>query len=334
MWRRIGRGCGAIRLEISWLPKGSFAYKICPRISGGVVMGGRLGFWRPLLAAMWLMCLAGCGQPIPPPDTATANQMKTQFADGNANLSCKTMGCAGNFGGHRALLQTLYGAQDWPTLAQQVMLLNEDQDLSWFYLAMAAENLGDDDAAQTYYFDSLASGFRCAHPINTCDGFDLPTLTFSRLDHLNEVIEASAEFTQLQAPPVAPKQPVTIGLIDKPGYLAAPAILDGKIPLLLAVDSGSTGVNISVGVAAEMLHAGVLKKTDILGRTTVQMGNGDIVPIIVVRLEKLQVGGIVITNVLASVSDGRAPSLLGQTFLHRFKSWSIDYGAKSLALRP
>jgi predicted aspartyl protease len=314
------------------LPRAGFAFIFAlQQTSGGIVSGG-FGFWRQLLAVAGLLWVAGCAQPVPAPDAATMTRMNAQFAAGDADLNCRTLGCLLSY--DRPGLKSMYDDQDWTDLAQKLLLYKEDENQSWFYLASAAEGLGHYDAAQIYYFDSLLAPLRCEDHINICDGLDLPNLIFARIEHLDQEMAASPEFAQTQALAASPTKPVTVKLVAKQGFLAAPVILNGKIPILMAVDSGSTGVNLSFGVAAVMIHEKILQKSDFLGRATVQMGNGDTVPVLIVRIKKLQVGGVVETNVLASLSPGRAPALLGQSFLQRFKSWSIDYADKTLVLQP
>jgi predicted aspartyl protease len=41
-------------------------------------------------------------------------------------------------------------------------------------------------------------------------------------------------------------------------------------------------------------------------------------------IRSLKVGNTVVQNVRASVASSKGPLLLGQSFLERFKSWSID----------
>ena len=51
------------------------------------------------------------------------------------------------------------------------------------------------------------------------------------------------------------------------------------------------------------------------------------------RIRSLNVGGHTLSNVLGSVAPASASLLLGQSFLSRFKSWSIDNGRHVLVLK-
>jgi predicted aspartyl protease len=50
------------------------------------------------------------------------------------------------------------------------------------------------------------------------------------------------------------------------------------------------------------------------------------------RIRSLKVGDRVLENVLGSVSSMNGSLLLGQSFLGRFKSWSIDNSRHALVL--
>jgi predicted aspartyl protease len=51
------------------------------------------------------------------------------------------------------------------------------------------------------------------------------------------------------------------------------------------------------------------------------------------RIRSLKVGNTTLENVSASVASGKADILLGQSFLGRFKSWSVDNDRHVLILR-
>lgn len=63
------------------------------------------------------------------------------------------------------------------------------------------------------------------------------------------------------------------------------------------------------------------------------LADGMEVPSLRFRIRSMQVGGKIVENVTASVSSTKAPILLGQSFLRRFKSWSIDNDRHMLILK-
>ncbi len=287
-----------------------------------------------LTALLILLCaLCGCAEQnagLPP---AAQAALQTDFANGDAMLSCN-LGCVGNYGFHRQEMKTLYSDGNWNGLATEVLNIGENIDQAWFYLAASAEGLGDDEAAQRYYFISLISRFQCRHGVNVCDGLDLPALTEQRLMALNTKMLASPEFAQLSTPSGPPGAPTEIHLLPGKGLARVPVLLDGKIPLLFAVDSGSSGVTIPEGLAVLMFDQGLLKKQDVVGITNSVLANGATAPVIIFHIASLQVSGLVVKNVIGAIAPGPGELLLGQTFLNRFKSWAIDNSRNVLILQP
>jgi hypothetical protein len=282
-------------------------------------------------AVLGVLFISGCGQQSSIHDGAALSDMKLRFADGDAVMACR-LSCSGNYGYHSRDLKARYEAGDWNGLTDELLTIGYDNDQSWFYLGNAAEGLGYDEAAQHYYFESISSRLRCKGVLNVCDGFDLPALTFQRLNELDAKILASPQFAQLAAPPPPPGRPANIRLVDHHGTLLAPVLLDGKVPLLLAVDSGDSFVTIPPGLAIMLTRTGVLKKADILGLGRVTLGDGSTVPVIGFKIRRLQVGNLVLTDVTGTFSQGPGELLLGQSVLSRFKSWSIDNSDHLLTL--
>jgi len=83
-----------------------------------------------------------------------------------------------------------------------------------------------------------------------------------------------------------------------------------------------------------MFDKGLMKKSDIVGVTHAVMGNGSVAPVIIFHIASLRVGGVVLKNVIGGITPGPGELLLGQTFLNRFKSWSIDNSRQMLVLQP
>jgi hypothetical protein len=290
----------------------------------------RLAGALTITAAM--LAVSGCGQQPNLGGPVDPSIMKARFANGDAIMSCG-LGCSFSYGSHRQDLRGDYDNGNWDGLADRLLTIGYDIDQSWYYLGSAAEGLGYDEAAQHYYFASISSRLRCKGVLNVCDGFDLPALTFQRLNELDAKILASPQFAQLAAPPPPPGRPANIRLVDDHGTLLAPVLLDGKVPLLLAVDSGDSFVTIPPGLAIMLTRTGVLKKADILGLGRVTLGDGSTVPVIGFKIRRLQVGNLVLTDVTGTFSAGPGELLLGQSVLSRFKSWSIDNSQHLLILQ-
>jgi predicted aspartyl protease len=72
------------------------------------------------------------------------------------------------------------------------------------------------------------------------------------------------------------------------------------------------------------MRTGTLKDTDFIGKQSYKLADGSTVPSVTFRIRSLKAGDREIQNVTASVAAVEGSLLLGQTFLSRFKSWSID----------
>jgi predicted aspartyl protease len=102
--------------------------------------------------------------------------------------------------------------------------------------------------------------------------------------------------------------------------------------LNFTVDSGAADVSIPADVVMTLLRTGTLKDSDFLGTQTYVLADGSRVPSQTFRMRMLKVGDRVIENVIGSVADVRGSLLLGQSFLGKFKSWSVDNSRQVLVL--
>jgi len=284
------------------------------------------------LAALALTLSACDQQQLPLNDPQALSFMQNRFKDGDAFLACG-IDCSGTYGSARQGLAAAYQNQDWQELANAILTIGSDNDQAWFYLAAAADGLGYETAAQRYYLLSLTARFHCHGPINVCDGLDLPNLTFARLADVDARIENSPSFAQLAAPPPAPGQAAHIRLTDDHGLLMAPVVVDGTVPFLAAVDSGSGLVTIPFGAAILLFKANKIQKSDILGGATATLANGGIVHAVIFKIHKLQVGNVTATNVTGAITEPSSQFLLGQSFLSHYASWSIDNAGPSLMVQ-
>jgi predicted aspartyl protease len=117
------------------------------------------------------------------------------------------------------------------------------------------------------------------------------------------------------------------------GTYKVPVIINGAIALDFVVDSGAADVAIPADVVLTLIRAGTVSAGDFLGTRTYRLADGSTVPSSTFRIRSLKVGDRIVQNVTASVTDVRGELLLGQSFLGRFKSWSIDNATHSLLLQ-
>jgi aspartyl protease family protein len=120
--------------------------------------------------------------------------------------------------------------------------------------------------------------------------------------------------------------------VSEAGTFKVPVLINGVIELHFTVDSGASDVSIPADVVMTLLRTGTLKESDFLGTKTYVLADGSTVPSPTFRIRTLKVGDRIIENVIGAVADIKGSLLLGQSFLGKFNSWSIDNGRQVLLL--
>jgi hypothetical protein len=127
-------------------------------------------------------------------------------------------------------------------------------------------------------------------------------------------------------------EPYEVPLQRQGGILVVPVLINNQITLDFVLDSGAADVSIPADVFSTLLRTRTVTSADFLGRQTYVLADGTTVPSQVFRIRSLKVGNRVVDNVTASVSSVQGQLLLGQSFLTRFRSWSIDNNRQVLVL--
>lgn len=110
------------------------------------------------------------------------------------------------------------------------------------------------------------------------------------------------------------------------------ATINKTIDAPFIVDSGSSDVTIPADYVDILVKTGSISEDDFLKERLYRLANGTTVHARTFRLKSVAVGGRVLHDVTGSVSIGSGGFLLGQSFLGRFHSWSIDNERKVLIL--
>jgi clan AA aspartic protease (TIGR02281 family) len=116
------------------------------------------------------------------------------------------------------------------------------------------------------------------------------------------------------------------------GTFVVPVFINGAITLNFVVDSGAADVAVPADVVGTLIRAGTIEKSDITGKQKYMLADGSISPTVTFTIRSLKVGDVLIENVKGSVSPAAGSLLLGQSFLQRFKSWSMDNNKHVLVL--
>ena len=115
-----------------------------------------------------------------------------------------------------------------------------------------------------------------------------------------------------------------VSLEPHDGAFVIPVVLNDIMTVKFIVDSGSADVSIPEEVASTLIKLGTLTGADLLGTKTYMLADGSLVPSKIYRLASVRIGGMVVQNVTVRISAAKSSLLLGQSFLSRLKSWSMD----------
>ena len=131
-----------------------------------------------------------------------------------------------------------------------------------------------------------------------------------------------------------PNQSSRIGvpLKQQGGIFVVPVEINGAITLEFGVDSGAADVSVPLDVFSTLMRTGTIKDSDIIGKQTYVLADGSKSRSVMFTIRSLKVGDRVVENVKGSVAPAEGALLLGQSFLERFKSWSINNTNHQLVL--
>lgn len=112
--------------------------------------------------------------------------------------------------------------------------------------------------------------------------------------------------------------------------------INGAITLDFVLDTGADSVVIPEDVLMTLVRAGTVQQADLGAQQPVVLADGSTSPSLPVKLRSLKVGDFELHDIDARITNQSGELLLGETFLHRFKSWSInnETGELTLELAP
>jgi uncharacterized protein len=145
-------------------------------------------------------------------------------------------------------------------------------------------------------------------------------------------IGPSSPASTIEAGSASTGAPIGIPLEVEGGTLAVPVQINGVITLKFIVDSGAADVSIPADVVLTLVRTGTLTSSDFTGQQTYTLADGSTVPSMTFTIRTLKVGEVTLQNVRGSIANIKGSLLLGQTFLNRFKAWSIDNEKQVLLL--
>jgi len=117
------------------------------------------------------------------------------------------------------------------------------------------------------------------------------------------------------------------------GVYVVPTRFNDAITLDAVVDSGAIDVSVPADIVLTLIRTKTVTPEDFLGKQTYVLADGSKVPSQQFRIRSLRVGNRTIENVTASIASVEGTILLGQSFLSKFKSWSVDNETHTLVLK-
>jgi len=117
------------------------------------------------------------------------------------------------------------------------------------------------------------------------------------------------------------------------GILTVPVLINNTLTVPFAIDSGASDVSISSDIIDKLMASGSMSRADFLGKQTYHLADGSTVQSETFRIHVLKVGDREVRDVIGSMTNDTDSLLLGQSFLTRFRSWSIDNQRQVLSLK-
>jgi predicted aspartyl protease len=123
-----------------------------------------------------------------------------------------------------------------------------------------------------------------------------------------------------------------VPLVQQGGTFLVPVTINGQLTLDFVVDSGAADVSMPADVVMTLIRTGTITDDDFLGKETYRLADGSTVPSQQFIIRSLKVGDETLTNVTGSVASVAGSLILGQSFLSRFRFWSMDNQKAALIL--
>jgi clan AA aspartic protease (TIGR02281 family) len=117
------------------------------------------------------------------------------------------------------------------------------------------------------------------------------------------------------------------------GIFVVPAVLNEAVSAQFIIDSGASVVVVPESLVETLRRAGKITDADFTGTHMTKLANGAVVKSRTFTLRSLSIKGRLLQNISAAVAPNGSVPLLGQSFLERFSSWSIDNERQMLLLR-
>jgi predicted aspartyl protease len=109
------------------------------------------------------------------------------------------------------------------------------------------------------------------------------------------------------------------------GVFAVPVVINRAVSIPFVLDSGASEVQLPAEVVLTLMRSGTLSEADFIGASSYVLANGSTLRSPRFNIRDMRVGEHVVRNVAASVGPVvSSDALLGQSFLSKLPSWTLD----------
>lgn len=115
-----------------------------------------------------------------------------------------------------------------------------------------------------------------------------------------------------------------IHLAKESGVYELPVTVNGAVTLNFILDTGASEVNIPADIASGLLRNGTISREDVLPGKIYKSADGASTMNSRVVIRQMDLGGVTVRMVPASIGPPFGLPLLGQSFLNKLPSWSLD----------
>jgi predicted aspartyl protease len=120
-----------------------------------------------------------------------------------------------------------------------------------------------------------------------------------------------------------------VRLVTNEGIFSVPVVINGTIKIPFVLDSGAADVQLPAEVVLTLVRTGTLSQEDFLSGGLYILADGSTLRSPRFNIREMRVGNHVARNVAASVGPAvKSDALLGQSFLSKFRFWTLDNGPK------
>jgi len=146
----------------------------------------------------------------------------------------------------------------------------------------------------------------------------------SRVAGMRFAVSILAAFLTATLMSAAPARASEVALGESGGIYTVTGEINRSVALQFLVDPGSAVVVIPRAALSRLVANGSVSDSDVVGISIAELADRSLHQTVRIRLRELRIGNEVARDIIAAVAPGLTHALLGQSFLKRFASVTID----------